>query len=139
MCVCRLRIGDLALGWGVRRGRGLEGACTIYAGASTVYGGGSPVDGGNNCVLMTIHNGGKLRFRAKRGVWAKARPPQRIMQRESEFFMGNLLVRIHLIIEMIAVDRPCAMDIQFPFPGSFIATFLEGYANQVHARPRRPS
>ena len=28
--------------------------------------------------------------------------------REREFFIANLLVRIHLIIEMILVDRPCA-------------------------------
>ena len=31
--------------------------------------------------------------------------------REREFFMDNLLVRIHLIIEMILVDRPCAMRV----------------------------
>jgi len=30
---------------------------------------------------------------------------------ESEFFIDNLLVRIHLIIEMILVDRPCAMRV----------------------------
>ena len=29
---------------------------------------------------------------------------------ESEFLIDNLLVRIHLIIEMILVDRPCAME-----------------------------
>ena len=28
---------------------------------------------------------------------------------EREFFIDNLLARIHLIIEMILVDRPCAM------------------------------
>ena len=28
---------------------------------------------------------------------------------ERDFFIHNLLVRIHLIIEMILVDRPCAM------------------------------
>ena len=28
--------------------------------------------------------------------------------REREFFDGNLLVRIYLIIGMILVDRPCA-------------------------------
>ena len=31
--------------------------------------------------------------------------------REREFFSDNLLVRIHLIIEMISVDRPCAMGV----------------------------
>ena len=29
-----------------------------------------------------------------------------------EFFIDNLLVQIHLIIEMILVDRPCAMELQ---------------------------
>ena len=30
---------------------------------------------------------------------------------EREFFFVNLLVRIHSIIEMILVDRPCAMGV----------------------------
>ena len=30
---------------------------------------------------------------------------------EREFFIDNLLVRIHFIIEMILVDRPCAMGV----------------------------
>ena len=30
---------------------------------------------------------------------------------EREFLIDNLLVRIHLIIEMILVDRPCAMGV----------------------------
>ena len=30
---------------------------------------------------------------------------------ETAFFVENLLVRIHLIIEMILVDRPCAIGI----------------------------
>ena len=29
----------------------------------------------------------------------------------AEFFIDNLMVRIHIIIEMILVDRPCAMGI----------------------------
>jgi len=28
-----------------------------------------------------------------------------------ELFIGTLLVRIHLIIEMILVDRPCTMGV----------------------------
>ena len=28
-----------------------------------------------------------------------------------EFFIDNLLIRIYLIIEMILVDRPCAMRV----------------------------
>jgi len=30
---------------------------------------------------------------------------------EMEHFIGNLLVRIYLIIEMILADRPCAMPV----------------------------
>ena len=39
---------------------------------------------------------------------------------ETEFFIDNLLVRIHSIIEMILVDRPCATLIQVALylPGS---------------------
>jgi len=34
---------------------------------------------------------------------------------EREFLIDNLLVRIHLIIEMILVDRPCVMGVWIPF------------------------
>ena len=37
---------------------------------------------------------------------AEVRPPT-----EREFVTDNLLVRIHSIIEMILVDRPCAMGV----------------------------
>ena len=30
---------------------------------------------------------------------------------QREFFIDNLLVQIHLIIEMILVDRPCAIEV----------------------------
>ena len=39
-----------------------------------------------------------------------------------ELFIDNLLVRIHSIVEMIFVDRPCAMEFESPFPGSLIST-----------------
>ena len=32
-------------------------------------------------------------------------------QRETEIFIDNLLVRVHFIIEMILVDRPCATGV----------------------------
>ena len=38
-------------------------------------------------------------------MWCRARAALR----EREFFIANLPVQIHLIIEMILVDRPCAM------------------------------
>ena len=31
--------------------------------------------------------------------------------REREFFIDNLLLRIHFTIDMILVDRPCAMGV----------------------------
>jgi len=34
---------------------------------------------------------------------------------EREFFIDNLQVRIHLIIEMISVDRPRAIGVRIPF------------------------
>ena len=38
-----------------------------------------------------------------------------VFDSEREFFIDNLLVRIHLIIEMILADRPCAMGVRIPF------------------------
>ena len=40
---------------------------------------------------------------------ASSPPAARSPPAEREFFIDNLLVRIHLIIEMISVDQPCAM------------------------------
>ena len=34
---------------------------------------------------------------------------------EREFFIDNLLARIHLIIEKILVDRLCATGVEIPF------------------------
>ena len=50
----------------------------------------------------------------------------RCMQTERDFFVANLLVRIHLIVEMISADRLCAApwELEFPFPGSMISNFL---------------
>ena len=38
-----------------------------------------------------------------------AQPKDHLFKRE--FFVDNLLVRIHLIIKMVSVDRPCAMGV----------------------------
>ena len=46
--------------------------------------------------------------------------------RERELFTDNLLVRIHLIIGMIWWTGLAPWVFEFPFPGSFIFTFLEG-------------
>ena len=45
-------------------------------------------------------------------------------QREREFFIDDLLVRIHFIIEMIWWTGLAPLKLEFPFPGSLISTFL---------------
>ena len=44
--------------------------------------------------------------------------------REKDFFIDNLLVRIHLIIAMIRWTGLAPWAFKFPFPGSLISTFL---------------
>ena len=44
--------------------------------------------------------------------------------REREFFIDNLLVRIHFIVEMISWTGLVPWKFEFPFPGSLIPTFL---------------
>ena len=41
-------------------------------------------------------------------LYARARWVRRGINTEREIFIDDLLVRVHLIIEMILVDRPCA-------------------------------
>jgi len=45
-------------------------------------------------------------------------------QRESEFFIDNLLVRIHFIIVMIRWTGLAPWEFEFPVPGSLTSTFL---------------
>ena len=45
---------------------------------------------------------------------------------EREFFIDNLLVRIHYIIVMIRWTGLAPWEFEFPFPGSLTSTFLEG-------------
>jgi len=45
-------------------------------------------------------------------------------QREREFFLDNLLVRIHLIIVMMRWPGLTPWEFEFPFPGSLTSTFL---------------
>jgi len=46
-----------------------------------------------------------------------------LSQREREYFIDNLLVRIHFIIEMIWWTGLAPWECEFPFPGSLISTF----------------
>ena len=50
--------------------------------------------------------------------------------REREFFIDNLLVRIHYIIVMIKWTGLAPWEFEFPFPGSLASTFL-GLSMQV--------
>ena len=43
---------------------------------------------------------------------------------EREFFINNLLVRIHFIIVMIRWIGLAPWEFEFPFPSSLISTFL---------------
>ena len=45
-------------------------------------------------------------------------------QDEREFFIDNLLVRIHVIIVMIWWTGLAPEEFEFPFPGSLTSTFL---------------
>ena len=47
------------------------------------------------------------------------------LPKEREFFIDNLLVRIRFIIVMIRWTGLAPWEFEFPFPGSFISTFLE--------------
>ena len=60
-----------------------------------------------NMALTVLHAPYLLDIGA-REEFQKLNRPQ---QREREFFIDNLLVRIHLIIEMVSVDRPRAMGV----------------------------
>jgi len=46
-------------------------------------------------------------------------------EREREFFVDNLLVRIHFIIVMMRWTGLAPWEFEFPFPGSLASTFLD--------------
>ena len=50
-------------------------------------------------------------------------------QREREFFIDKLLVRIHLIIVMIRWTGLAPWEFEFPLPGSLASTFLTRLAS----------
>ena len=47
------------------------------------------------------------------------------LYREREFFIDNLLIRVHCIIVMIRWTGFAPWEFKFSFPGSFTCTFLE--------------
>jgi len=50
----------------------------------------------------------------------------KLLVEEREFFIDNLLVRIHFIIEMIWWTSLARWEFDFPFPGSLTSTFQNG-------------
>ena len=74
--------------------------------------------GGTYRRAVAPHAGYGARVRAG-AARHRARAPWPLLPRECaprhaaerEFFIDNLLVRIHLILEIILVDRPCAMGV----------------------------
>jgi len=55
---------------------------------------------------------------------------------ERDFFVDNLLVRIHFIIVMIRWSGLAPWEFEFPFPGSLTSTFL--VLLDIHGCPRTP-
>ena len=51
--------------------------------------------------------------------------PETLDPREREFFIANLLVRIHPIIEMVKWTGLAPWEFEIPFPCSSLSTFLE--------------
>jgi len=58
---------------------------------------------------------------------------ENLVTREREFFIDNLLVRIHFIIVMIRWTGLKPWEFEFSFPGSLTSTFL---VRQLGPRPR---
>ena len=58
-----------------------------------------------------------------RGLERTPQPPER----EREFFIDNLLVRIHCIIVMIGWTGLAPWESELSFPGSLTSTFLTPY------------
>ena len=55
-----------------------------------------------------------------------ATSPSPASAREREFFIGNLLVRIHFVIVMIRWTGLAPCEFEFPFPGSLTSTSPQG-------------
>jgi hypothetical protein len=55
--------------------------------------------------------------------------------RERDFFIANLLVRIHYTIVMIRWTGLAPWEFEFPFPGSFTSTFLVHGRVRAHLNP----
>ena len=59
-----------------------------------------------------------------------------VSQQEREFFIDNLLVRIHSIIVMIRWTGLAPWEFEFPFPGSLTSTSLAQFDEKMDAMCR---
>jgi len=64
--------------------------------------------------------GNKITVSLSRGAASDSLPASRVIFLEREFFIDNLLVRIHFIIVMIRWTGLAPWEFEFPFPGSLI-------------------
>ena len=105
---------------GTQGHRGTQGYTQRYSGPVNPASSGGGDDGDASRSDDRVHfRGGLASLRPRLG-----QHPRPEGQRERELLIDDLLVRIHLIIEMTLVDRPCAMEFKMPFPCRLISTFL---------------
>ena len=76
--------------------------------------------------------GRQAHLRADRPASGQTGPPQ-----ERQFFIDNLLVRIHFIIVVMRSNGLAPWEFEFPFPGSFTSTFLVLSLLLLSAAPER--
>ena len=69
----------------------------------------------------------------------KAPTSSSIRTSEREFFIDNLLIRIHFIIVMIRWTGLAPWDFGFPFPGSLTSTFLATQVPSAQVAANAPS
>ena len=62
----------------------------------------------------------------------------RFLTREREFFIDNLLVRIHLIIVIIRWIGLAPWEFELPFPGSLTSTFLGCLTKSLETQSLHP-
>ena len=101
----------------------------------------------NSCLTASNRNGNTLKrfkdvcFNANARIWPwlsymchirstgdGETPPQK---REREFFIDNLLVRVHFIIVMIRWTGLAPWEFEFPFPGSLTFTPPKQHAKRI--------
>ena len=94
--------------------------CRVQGGGRRVYGVGCRVQG-VGCRVCPADDDSvcgprpRAEDEAARHSFHRRIPLDQHVLPERDFFIDNLLVRIHLIVVMILVDRPCATGVGIPF------------------------